>query len=50
MPLPSGPSPRLRNAAAADGFVLVPATSEGAPAGAQLPVWLFEPPGEGGHG
>jgi molybdopterin molybdotransferase len=47
MPFPHGPSPRLRNAASADGFVLVPATSEGAPAGSKLPVWLFERPGEG---
>jgi molybdopterin molybdotransferase len=42
-PFPSGPSPRLRDAASADGFVLVAAASEGCPAGAELPVWLFGP-------
>jgi molybdopterin molybdotransferase len=47
MPFPHGPSPRLRNAASADGFVLVPATSEGAPAGSKLLVWLFGRPGQG---
>jgi molybdopterin molybdotransferase len=43
VPCPNGPSPRLRDAAAADGFVLVPAASEGFPAGSELLVWLFGP-------
>jgi molybdopterin biosynthesis enzyme len=43
IPFPNGPSPRLRDAAAADGFALVPAASEGVPAGSELLVWLFEP-------
>jgi molybdopterin molybdotransferase len=47
VPLPNGPSPRLRDAAAADGFVLVPAASEGSPAGSELPVWLFGPRTDG---
>jgi molybdopterin molybdotransferase len=52
IPFPNGPSPRLRDAAAADGFLLVPAASEGFPAGSELPVWLFGPlaPGVGDHG
>ena len=41
IPFPNGPSPRLRDAAAADGFVLVPAANEGSPAGSELLVWLF---------
>jgi molybdopterin molybdotransferase len=47
VPCPNGPPPRLRDAAAADGFVLVPAASEGFPAGAELPVWLFAPHSHG---
>jgi molybdopterin molybdotransferase len=43
VPYPNGLSPHLRNAAAADGFVLVPAASEGYPAGSKLLVWLFGP-------
>ncbi|MGH6903482.1 MAG: hypothetical protein ACREIR_12170 [Geminicoccaceae bacterium] len=34
--------PRLRTAAEADGFTLVPATSEGCAAGSVVTVWLFE--------
>ena len=47
IPCPNGPSPRLRDAAAADGFVLVPAASEGSPAGSELLVWLFGPRADG---
>jgi molybdopterin molybdotransferase len=47
VPWPNGPSPRLRDAAAADGFVLVPAASEGCPAGSELQVWLFGPASHG---
>jgi molybdopterin biosynthesis enzyme len=43
LPLPGGRSPRLRTAAEADGFTLVPATSEGFAAGSMVTVWLFEP-------
>jgi molybdopterin molybdotransferase len=43
LPLPGGRSPRLRAAAQADGFTLVPATSEGFAAGSMITVWLFEP-------
>jgi molybdopterin biosynthesis enzyme len=43
VPCPNGTAPRLRNAATADGFALVPATSEGCPAGSELLVWSFEP-------
>jgi molybdopterin molybdotransferase len=43
VPFPNGPSPRLRDAAAADGFVLVPAASEGFSAGSEVLVWLFGP-------
>jgi molybdopterin molybdotransferase len=43
IPCPNGPSPRLRDAVAADGFALVPAASEGSPAGSELLVWLFGP-------
>jgi molybdopterin molybdotransferase len=43
IPCPNGPSPRLRNAASADGFALIPPTSEGSPAGSELEVWLFGP-------
>jgi molybdopterin biosynthesis enzyme len=46
VPCPNGSSPRLRNAASADGFALVPPTSEGSPAGSELEVWLFGPPSE----
>jgi molybdopterin biosynthesis enzyme len=46
VPCPNGPSPRLRNAASADGFALVSPTSEGCPAGSELEVWLFEPTSE----
>ncbi len=42
-PLPGGRAPRLRTAAGADGFTLVPATSEGCAAGSLVTVWLFEP-------
>ena len=47
IPCPNDPSPRLRDAAAADGFVLVPAASEGSPAGSELLVWLFGPRADG---
>jgi molybdopterin molybdotransferase len=47
IPFPHGPAPRLRDAAAADGFLLVPAASEGFPAGSELPVWLFGARAEG---
>jgi molybdopterin molybdotransferase len=40
VPCPNGATPRLRNAASADGFTLVPATSEGLPAGSDLDIWL----------
>jgi molybdopterin biosynthesis enzyme len=43
VPCPNGPTPRLRNAASADGFALIPPTSEGSPAGSELEVWLFGP-------
>ena len=43
LPLPGGPAPRLRAAAQADGFTLVPSTSEGCAAGSLVTVWLFEP-------
>ena len=43
VPCPDGPAPRLRNAASAAGFALVPATSEGCPAGSELLVWRFGP-------
>jgi molybdopterin molybdotransferase len=43
---PNGPSPRLRNAASADGFALIPPTSEGSPAGSEFEVWLFGPTSE----
>jgi molybdopterin molybdotransferase len=43
VPCPNGPAPRLRNAASADGFALIPATSEGSPAGSELDVWLWGP-------
>ena len=42
-PLPGGRAPRLRTAAEADGFTLVPAASEGCAAGSEITVWLFEP-------
>jgi len=48
LPLPAGRSPRLRVAAQADGFTLVPATSEGCAAGSVIKVWLFEPAAAGG--
>jgi molybdopterin molybdotransferase len=47
VPCPNDPSPRLSDAAAADGFVLVPAPSEGFPAGSKLQVWLFGPDSHG---
>ena len=47
VPFPNGPSPRLRDAAAADGFALIPAASEGSPAGSELLVWLFGPRADG---
>ena len=43
VPWPNGQAPRLRNAISADGFALVPATSEGFPPGSELEVWLFGP-------
>jgi molybdopterin biosynthesis enzyme len=43
VPWPNGQAPRLRNAISADGFALVPATSEGFPPGLELEVWLFGP-------
>jgi molybdopterin molybdotransferase len=43
VPCPNGPTPRLRNAASADGFALIPAASEGLPPGSELEVWLFGP-------
>ena len=43
VPLPGGRSSRLCAAAQADGFALVPATSEGCAAGSMVAVWLFEP-------
>jgi molybdopterin molybdotransferase len=43
VPSPNGQAPRLRNAISADGFALVPATSEGFPPGSELEVWLFGP-------
>jgi molybdopterin molybdotransferase len=43
VPCPNGPTPRLRNAASADGFALIPPTSEGSAAGSELEVWLFGP-------
>ena len=43
LPLPRGRAPRLRTAAVADGFTLIPATSEGCAAGSVITVWLFEP-------
>jgi molybdopterin molybdotransferase len=43
VPCPNGPTPRLRNAASADGFALISLTSEGSPAGSELEVWLFGP-------
>jgi molybdopterin biosynthesis enzyme len=46
VPCPNGPTPRLRNAASADGFALVPPTSEGSPAGSELEVWLSGPTSE----
>jgi molybdopterin biosynthesis enzyme len=46
VPCPNGATPRLRNAAWADGFALVPATSEGSPAGSELDVWLYGPTSE----
>jgi molybdopterin biosynthesis enzyme len=46
VPCPNGPTARLRNAAAADGFALVPAASEGLPPGSELEVWLFGPVSE----
>jgi molybdopterin molybdotransferase len=50
VPFPDGPAPRLRNAAAADGFALVPATSEGCAAGSEVVVWLFDPCGQDSAG
>jgi molybdopterin molybdotransferase len=52
IPCPNGPAPRLRDAAGSDGFVLIPAASEGFPAGSELLVWLFGPHTDGipGHG
>jgi molybdopterin molybdotransferase len=47
VPCPNGRAPRLRDAAAADGFVLVPAASEGLPAGSEVLVWLFGPRTQG---
>jgi molybdopterin molybdotransferase len=47
IPCPNGPSPRLRDAAAADGFALISAASEGSPAGSELLVWLFGPRNDG---
>ena len=49
-PHADGPAPSLRNAASADGFALVPATSEGFQAGSEVPVWLFDPLSERGAG
>jgi molybdopterin molybdotransferase len=43
LPSPGSRPPRLRIAAQADGFTLVPATSEGSAAGSVITVWLFEP-------
>ena len=43
LPLPGGPAPRLRTVAEADGFALIPATSEGCAADSVVTVWLFEP-------
>jgi molybdopterin biosynthesis enzyme len=43
LPLAGTRSPRLRTAAQADGFALIPPTSEGCAAGSMLTVWLFEP-------
>jgi molybdopterin molybdotransferase len=42
LPLPGGGAPRLRAAAEADGFALIPAASEGCAAGSKITVWLFE--------
>jgi molybdopterin molybdotransferase len=47
VPCPNDPSPRLHDAVAADGFVLVPAASEGFPAGSELLAWLFGPESHG---
>ncbi len=50
LPLPGGRAPRLRTAAAADGFTLMPANSEGAPAGSLVTVWLFDAARDAGGG
>jgi molybdopterin molybdotransferase len=42
VPLAGGRMPRLRTAAEADGFTLVPASSEGCAPGSVVTVWLFE--------
>ena len=47
VPFPNGPLPRLRDAVAADGFVLVPAASEGFSARSEVLVWLFGPHTDG---
>lgn len=50
VPLAGGRTPRLRSAAEADGFTLVPATSEGCAAGSVVTVWLLEAGVAGGAG
>ena len=40
----------LSGASRADGFVLVPADSEGYPAGAEVTVWLYDPTASGPGG
>ncbi|HEY0835178.1 MAG TPA: molybdopterin biosynthesis protein, partial [Azospirillum sp.] len=44
-PLASAAVPGLAAAARADGFVLIPAESEGVAPGTETNVWLYDPPG-----
>jgi molybdopterin molybdotransferase len=50
VPLAGGRMPRLRAAAEADGFTLVPPSSEGCAAGSVVTVWLFEAAAAGDAG
>jgi molybdopterin biosynthesis enzyme len=36
----------LAAVARADGFVLIPAESEGVPAGAEVTVWMYDTPAD----